>query len=80
MPVEEADDRIKTGFRDYVKQKGYSKGITTLALLTSNANQLHFILTHPDAHLRTLETVFLVLSITLQVSWLSSNVSIYHIF
>ena len=68
MPVEEADDRIKTGFRDYVKQKGYSKGITTLALLTSNANQLHFILTHPDAHLRTLETVFLVLSITLQVS------------
>ena len=68
LPVEEADDRIKTNFRDYVKQKGYSKGITSLALLTANANQLHFVLTHPDAHLRTLETVFLILSITLQVS------------
>ena len=68
LPVEEADDRIKTSFRDYVKQKGYSKGITSLALLTANANQLHFVLTHPDAHLRTLETVFLCLSITLQVN------------
>merc|ERR1712166_602023 len=67
LPVEDADDKIKTGFRDYVKQKGYGKGFTTLALLTANANQLHFVLTHPDAHLRTLETVFLVLSITLQV-------------
>jgi len=67
LPVEEADDRIKTNFREYVKQKGYSKGITSLALLTANANQLHFVLMHPDAHLRTLETVFLVLSIVLQL-------------
>ena len=68
MPVEDADERLKKGFRDYVKQKGWGKGFTDIALLTANANQLHFVSTHPDAHLRILQIVFLSLSITLQVN------------
>ena len=68
LPLENADERLKTPFRDYVKQKGWGKGFTDWSLLIANANQLHFVVTHPDAHLRTLETVFLCLSITLQVN------------
>ena len=68
MPLEDADERLKAPFRGYVKQKGVGKGFTDWALLIANANQLNFVVTHPDAHLRTLETVFLCLSITLQVN------------
>jgi len=67
VPLEDADERLKKGFRDYVKQKGRGKGFTDWALLIANANQLHFVVTHPDAHLRTLETLFLSLSIIFQV-------------
>ena len=68
VPLEDADERLKTPFRNYVKQKGWGKGFTDWSLLIANANQLHFVLTHPDAHLRNLETVFLSLSIILQVN------------
>ena len=68
MPLEDADERLKKPFRDYVKQKGVGKGFTDWALLIANANQLNFVVTHPDAHLRNLETVFLSLSIILQVN------------
>ena len=67
VPLEDADERLKKPFRDYVKQKGWGKGFTDWSLLIANANQLHFVVTHPEAHLRNLETVFLSLSITLQV-------------
>ena len=69
MPLEDADERLKKPFRDYVKQKGWGKGFTDWSLLIANANQLHFVVTHPDAHLRNLETVFLSLSIILQVKY-----------
>ena len=68
MPLEDADERLKAPFRGYVKQKGVGKGFTDWALLIANANQLNFVVTHPDAHLRNLETVFLSLSIILQVN------------
>ena len=68
VPLEDADERLKTPFRNYVKQKGWGKGFTDWSLLIANANQLHFVVTHPDAHLRNLETVFLSLSIILQVN------------
>ena len=62
VPLEDADERLKKPFRDYVKQKGWGKGFTDWSLLIANANQLHFVVTHSDAHLRTLETVFLILN------------------
>ena len=79
VPLEDADERLKKPFRDYVKQKGWGKGFTDWSLLIANANQLHFVVTHPDAHLRTLETVFLCLSITLQVNMTYSTVPIAEI-
>jgi len=68
VPVEEADERIKTSFRQYVRRKGWGKGASDLALLTANANQLHFVLTHPDSHLRFFVAGLLILSILIQVS------------
>ena len=65
--IEHCDERIKEAFKNYSKQKGWAKGWTDLALLTANANQLRYVVDHPSAHFRILNTVLLSLSILLQV-------------
>lgn len=67
LPIEQCDERIKAALKDYTKQKSWGKGFTDLALLTANANQLRYIVDHPDAHYRIPNTVLLSLSILLQV-------------
>lgn len=67
LPIEQTDERIKKAFSDFVKTKGWAKGWTDLALLTANANQLRYVVDHPNAHFRILNTVLLSLSIFLQI-------------
>ena len=67
LPIEECNEKVKAAYKDYAKQKSWGKGFTDLALLTANANQLRYIVDHPDAPYRIFNTVLLSLSILLQV-------------
>ena len=50
------------------QMKNFTKGFADLALLTANVNQLRHVLELQDDTMRTLNIVFLSLSIFLQVS------------
>merc|ERR1711997_951435 len=50
------------------QNKNFTKGFADLALLTANVNQLRHVLAFEDDSMRTVNIVFLSLSIFLQVS------------
>ena len=69
--VKEQRERIEefaNQLHSHSQMKNFTKGFADLALLTANVNQLRHVLELQDDTMRTLNIVFLSLSIFLQVS------------
>merc|ERR1739838_506851 len=63
----EKDEAAISQLHSHAQNKNFTKGFADLALLTANVNQLRHVLELQDDTMRTVNIVFLALSIVLQV-------------
>ena len=65
--LQELDNASVEKLHSYTQQKNFTKGLVDIALLTANANQLRHVVEFENDTMRTLNIVFISLSILLQV-------------
>merc|ERR1711935_700336 len=65
--LKELSDADSAKLHSYTQQKNFTKGLVDIALLTANANQLRHVIQFENETMRTLNIVFISLSILLQV-------------